>query len=100
MRRSARLFSGNTAGWCDGREQSYAELFDRACRLANALRELGAEPGDRVAVLSPNAFELVEQAAACPLGNFPRVTLYTYHAASINRYLLEIVGARVLLVHS
>jgi acyl-CoA synthetase (AMP-forming)/AMP-acid ligase II len=100
IRRSARLFGHNQAVWCDGQEQTYEELFDRACRLANALRELGAEPGDRVAVLSPNAVELVEQAAACALGNYPRVTLYTYHSAAINHYLLELVGARVLLVHS
>jgi acyl-CoA synthetase (AMP-forming)/AMP-acid ligase II len=100
IRRSASLYRDNTAVWCDGREQNYRELFDRACRLANALRGLGAEPTDTVAVLSPNAFEIPEQAAGCALGNYPRATLYTYHSPAVNRYLLELVGARVLLVHS
>jgi len=100
IRRSAALYRANNAVICDGRSLTYAELFDRACRLADGLRELGAEPTDSIAVLSPNSLELPEQAVACALGNHPRATLYTYHAPDVNRYLLELVGARVLLVHS
>ncbi len=100
IRRSARQYSTNTAVICGNRRQTYAELFDRACRLANGLRGLGTEPRDPVAVLSPKSLELPEQAAACALGNHPRATLYTYHSPAVNRYLIELVGARVLLVHS
>jgi long-chain acyl-CoA synthetase len=36
---------------------TYAELDDRALRLAAALRDLGAEPGDRVILAAPNRRE-------------------------------------------
>ncbi len=41
------------------RSISYYELFDRVARLASRLRELGVEPGDRVAALLPNIPEAV-----------------------------------------
>jgi acyl-CoA synthetase (AMP-forming)/AMP-acid ligase II len=40
--------------------RSYAELHDRAGRLAAGLAALGLEPGDRVALLQANGPELVE----------------------------------------
>ena len=100
IRRSAAMYANRTAVWFEGREQSYAQLHARACRLANVFRAHGARPGDRVAVLGENAFETIELAAACALGNFVRATLYTYHAAATNRYLLELVDARILVVHA
>jgi long-chain acyl-CoA synthetase len=39
---------------CEGRTLSYAELDSAASRAANALRELGVERGDRVALFLPN----------------------------------------------
>jgi len=43
-----------------GRRFSFAELNRRSCRSANALRELGVGPGDRVALLMMNGVEFVE----------------------------------------
>jgi benzoate-CoA ligase family protein len=40
-----------TAIRCDGRSITYAELADMTARAGNALRELGVEPGQRVAML-------------------------------------------------
>ncbi|WP_454644746.1 class I adenylate-forming enzyme family protein [Bradyrhizobium liaoningense] len=100
VRRGAGMYRCNTAVSFEGRRQSYGELYDRACRLANVVRACGAMPGDRVAALGDNAFETVEQAAACALANTPRVTLYTYQSATVNRYLLELTKARVLIVQS
>ncbi|MEO8297106.1 MAG: AMP-binding protein [Burkholderiales bacterium] len=100
IRRSAAMYAGNVAVWFEGREQTYAQMFGRACRLANVLRAQGAQPGDRVAVLGDNAFESVEQAAACALGNYPRATLYTYNQPSVNRYLLEVTGTSILVVQA
>ncbi len=94
------MYRDNLAVSFEGREQTYAALFERACRLANVFRACGAARGDRVAVLGDNAFETVEQAAACALANNPRATLYTYQSAATNRYLLELVGARVLVVQA
>ena len=100
IRRSARMYAGNVVVWFEGREQTYAQMFDRACRLANVLRSNGAQPGHPVAMLGDNAAETVEQAAACALGAHPRATLYTYHSAAVNRYLLELTGAGILLVQA
>jgi acyl-CoA synthetase (AMP-forming)/AMP-acid ligase II len=84
---------------CGDRQQSYGELFDRSCRLANALAKLGVEPGDRVAVLGPNGPQTVEQVAGIALGGYVRTALYAHQTAEVNGYLLDAVGARVLIVH-
>ena len=53
----------------NGRRLSFAQLEERANRLANGLRgELGLAPGDRVAILSTNAAEIAETFFACAQG--------------------------------
>ncbi len=50
-------------------EHSYAELYDEVSRLAQALRRLGVEPGDRVAGFMPNLPQTVmAMLAATSLG--------------------------------
>ncbi|WP_443208656.1 acyl-CoA synthetase [Rhodococcus rhodochrous] len=44
----------------DGREVTYAQLEERANRLAHYLREQGVEPGDKVGIYSRNTIEAVE----------------------------------------
>ncbi len=64
--RTAIVFKG------EGRETvrvSYAELHERVARLAQALREAGVSPGDRVAGFMPNIPEtVVAMLAAVSLG--------------------------------
>jgi fatty-acyl-CoA synthase len=55
LRRCASDHAARTAVWCEGREQTYAELLGRASRVANALGALGVRRGERVAMLGPNA---------------------------------------------
>ena len=44
-----------------GRRFSYAELNDRANRLANFMRdELGVQPGDRVSILAKNSIVYID----------------------------------------
>src|SRR3954454_25039682 len=69
---SAARYADNVAVWCDGRTQTHAELYQRACRLANVLTHLGLRKGDRVGMLSANAFEIPEQIAGIALGGFVR----------------------------
>jgi acyl-CoA synthetase (AMP-forming)/AMP-acid ligase II len=45
---------------CDGRSLTYAQYNARARRVANALRKLGVQAGDRVAVMAHNSIELLE----------------------------------------
>jgi acyl-CoA synthetase (AMP-forming)/AMP-acid ligase II len=44
---------------------TYAEFDERATKLANALRELGVEHGDRVATVLHNGSEIVQTVFAC-----------------------------------
>ena len=67
-RRDAVVFQAQT--W------SYAEVHDRACRLAGALAALGVEKGDRVAYWASNRAEFVEVLfGVTMLGATSRVTM-------------------------
>ncbi len=97
MRKYAGMYRENPAVICDGRVGSYAELYQRSCRLAQALAGLGIVPGDRVAFLADNCFEVPEVIVGLALGGFVRAPLYVQNAADTNRYLLELIGARALI---
>jgi len=58
--RRARMSPDRTALIHEGRRYSYADVHDRAARLAHALRDLGAGRGDRVAYLGRNMPSLAE----------------------------------------
>lgn len=64
--RNARRTPDATACFAGSRTRTWAQVNDRACRLANLLRErYGVRRGDRVAVLVPNRIEVVELVGAC-----------------------------------
>jgi acyl-CoA synthetase (AMP-forming)/AMP-acid ligase II len=98
LRRSCVMFRDNVAVTCGDRQQTYAELGERACRLANALAELGLEPGDRVAVLADNQLETFEQAAAIAAAGLVRAPMYVTNTASTHACMLNLVGARACIV--
>ncbi len=56
---SAAQFPDKTALVCDGRRLSYAQIEQQANQVANSLRALGVQHGDRVAVWLPNSVESV-----------------------------------------
>lgn len=98
MRKTGWMHRNDRAVVFEGRSLTWGEVLGRASRLANALSSRGVEPQDRVAVLADNVFETVEIACACALANTPIATLYTYYSIDTNIYLLEKIGARVLIV--
>ncbi len=64
--RAAQLFGRKQGIVCDGSRFTYEE-FDRRCDcFSAALLRLGAQPGDRVAFLSPNCHRLLEAYYAVP----------------------------------
>ncbi|HUR74328.1 MAG TPA: AMP-binding protein, partial [Sporichthya sp.] len=98
LRTSARQHRDRIAMTCETVQQTYGELFERSCRLAQALAALGVEPGDRVALLGPNSRWTVEHAAGIALGGFVRAALYAHQTAEVNAYLTDLVDAKVLIV--
>jgi fatty-acyl-CoA synthase len=79
------------------RRISYAELSDRADRLAQALRSRGVQAGDRVAYLGENDPAFVETFFACGLLGAIFVPLNTRLAPPEIQFQLQDSGALVLI---
>src|SRR5258708_2454323 len=75
---------------------TYSEIWERCRRLVGALRVLGVQAGDRVAVLGPNCHSYLELYQAVPGAGMSVVPLNPRHTAAELRYALQDAGARVL----
>jgi acyl-CoA synthetase (AMP-forming)/AMP-acid ligase II len=81
------------------RRRSWAELADRATRVARLLRgELGLRPGDHAALLLGNRAEGVEWIHGAILAGLWVTPVNRHLTAEEVAYVLEDSGARVLLV--
>jgi acyl-CoA synthetase (AMP-forming)/AMP-acid ligase II len=60
LSRSAAVYSDHLAIIHGNLALTYREFNERVNRVASALRQLGLEPGDRVAIFSPNRAEILE----------------------------------------
>src|SRR6476659_2894703 len=65
LRRAARDFPDRTALVSGGVRRTFRELNDRVAGFAAALRMLGFDAGDRLAVLLPHEAEYIELIYAC-----------------------------------
>jgi acyl-CoA synthetase (AMP-forming)/AMP-acid ligase II len=75
VERNGLLYPAREAVVDERRRLTFAELADRAKRLANALVARGLRRGDRVAVISPNCHEMVEAFSASEICGFVTVPL-------------------------
>jgi long-chain acyl-CoA synthetase len=96
LRRAIQVGSTRTAVNCGGLELTYAETWDRCRRLVGALRALGAQDGDRVAVVGPNCHRFLEIYQAVPGAGMSIVPLNSRHTPAELRYALVDSGANVL----
>jgi long-chain acyl-CoA synthetase len=81
------------------RSMSWQELESEAERLAGGYRELGLEPGDRIASLMPNRIALIVHYLACFKAGLVATPLnYRYTHREID-HALEVSGAKALLAH-
>ncbi|MFL5908856.1 MAG: class I adenylate-forming enzyme family protein [Solirubrobacterales bacterium] len=81
------------------RELSWRELDRASAALAGGYREMGLEPGDRIASLMPNRIDLLVHYLACFRAGLIATPLnYRYTASEID-HALEVSDARVLLAH-
>ena len=99
LERSASAFPERTAVVDGERRLTWAELRERARRLAVALQEAGIGKGDRVAFLAPNVTELLEAHYAVPWAGAVLVAINTRLTQDEVRYILEHSGSRLLVVH-
>lgn len=124
MRRGARLFGDSSVSTFDGsdlKRKSFAEVADRAARLATALRMIGIRPGEAVATLCWNTHAHLEAYLAVPamgcvlhtlnLRLFPDQIAYIANHADdraiivdadlvelLDRFAAELTGLRYVIV--
>src|SRR3954454_5849043 len=96
LRRAVQVAAGRTAVTCGEVSLTYAETRDRCRRLVGALRGIGVEEGDRVAVVGPNCHRYLELYQAVPGAGMVVVPLNQRHSDAELRYALEDSGAKVL----
>jgi fatty-acyl-CoA synthase len=96
--RSAYLYPEKTAVVHGARRLPYRELGERSWRLANGLRAVGLEKGDRVATLLPNSPAMLEAHFGVPAAGGILVPINTRLGAAEVEYILSHSGARFLLV--
>lgn len=83
---------------CGDRTRTFGEVRDRVARLAGALRGLGVESGDRVAMLALNSDSYHEYLLAVPWADGVLNPVNTRWSADEIAYSLEDSGTEVLLV--
>jgi fatty-acyl-CoA synthase len=97
LARSARVYPTRTAVIDEDRTLTYAEFAARADALGRALRDLGIEPGERVAVLAPNRCELLEAHFGVPACGAVLCALNTRLAGAEIAHILEHSGSKLVL---
>jgi fatty-acyl-CoA synthase len=95
--RSAYVYPDRPALLDGDRRFTYRELHERTRRVAGGLAELGIERGDRVAVLAPNSYLLLEAHNAVPYAGAALVPLNIRLHPNELASILDHSGAVVLL---
>ncbi|MCE3551495.1 long-chain-fatty-acid--CoA ligase [Pseudonocardia sp. RS11V-5] len=98
VRRHAVRTPKRTAVVDGDREVSWAELDERATRIANGLAAAGVVRGDRVALLVDNSLRPLEVMIACARAGFVHVPLDFRLAEADVRSILADCGARAVIV--
>jgi fatty-acyl-CoA synthase len=97
LARSAWVYRDRVAVVDGERRFTYAELNERVHRQASALRAIGVQPGDRVAVLAPNSAAALEAHFGVPMAGAVLVMLNTRLQAAELAWILNHCEARVVI---
>jgi fatty-acyl-CoA synthase len=100
IQRAVRQYPDRVAVVARSGQRTYAELGERACRLASALAGQGVAAGDRVVVLLENRIEYPEVDVALAYGGFVRVALNIRLGLSEFSASVEDSDARVLITQA
>ncbi len=98
--RVSRNYAGKVAYRCGAAVRTWAQMNDRAGRLAGALHGLGARRSDTVAILGRETLEIYEHYFACMKAGLVRVGINWRYAPAEVAHILQDCGARILLVHA
>ena len=98
LERANSLYGNKQGIVCGAQRFTYGQFFERCLRVAGALRELGLQPGDRVAFLSYNCHRLLEAYYAVPLARGILLPLNIRLAAAETAWILRDSGARLLFL--
>jgi acyl-CoA synthetase (AMP-forming)/AMP-acid ligase II len=98
LRRAAQIRPREESTVFRERRRIWSETADRVARVAGGLKEVGVQPGDRVAILALNSDRYFELLYAIPWVGAVMVPVNTRLATPEIRYILEDSEARVLFV--
>jgi fatty-acyl-CoA synthase len=97
LHRAAHVF-GDRVGVIDGETRfTYAQFRQRALKFAGALRSVGIQPGDRVALLASNSHVLLASHYAVPFAGAVLVALNTRITSSDVAFILDHSGCSILI---
>lgn len=77
---------------------TWSQTFSRCCQLANALRQLGIQKDDTVAIMAPNTPAMVEAAFGVPMSQGVLCTLNTRLDINALTFCLQHSEAKVLIL--
>jgi fatty-acyl-CoA synthase len=98
LKRALVAHSNKEAIVCGDTRLTYGEFGERVNRWANAMRALGVEKGERVAVLSQNCHRVLEAFFGTPLLGSILMPLNFRLVTDDFEYILNHGGAKVLIV--
>ncbi len=82
---------------CDGKRRTFAEMEDRANRLAHHLQSVGVGPGDHVGIYALNSVEWVETIWACFKIRAVWININYRYVTDELRYLFENADLKALV---
>lgn len=97
MRQALSFNRARTAVITENGTLTYQEMWTRGVRLANALRDLGVQPGDRVASVEDNNLGAADLFLGAAIAGAVRVPLYARNSAESHGYMVEQTGTTVVL---
>src|SRR3954471_4060338 len=97
LHRSANVFP-DRIGVVDGDTKfAYGDFLDRCLRFAGALRAIGVNPGDRVALLAGNSHVMLAAHYAVPFSGGVLVALNTRITPADMAFIIQHSGSSVLI---
>ena len=93
----ARHHGDRAAVRVEGAERSYADLVDRATRLANVLLNAGLAPGDRVTAMVEDGFRAIEPHLAAAIAGLVLVPVNARFQSAELDHVLQDCGASALV---